>query len=96
MQYTHYVIIPKGESAISSIEVLFCRENLTRLGDQALEQLTASNRTDLRLQVVKCLVSCSECASGHIARVNGQLVIADTALGLIEAIDQLVRQTANA
>lgn len=90
LPYTYYVTVERGGSTISSIEVLFCQENLTRFGDDAFAQLTALNRAELRLQVVKCLIACSECASEQIARVNGQLVTSDTAVGLVEAILALV------
>jgi len=68
------------------VEVLFCRENLTLKGRQALEQLKAQASDSLRIQEVKCIVACSECATHYIARLNGQLVVAESAEQLVAEI----------
>lgn len=77
---------------MSPIEVLFCRENLAGLGSEALERLQAREFPELRIQVVKCIIACSECASSYIARVNGELLVAETAAGLVAAIEQTMEQ----
>jgi uncharacterized protein YuzB (UPF0349 family) len=71
---------------MTTIEVLFCRENLAGRGQEAYQQLVALEKLGLRVQVVKCIIACSECATEHIARVNGQLVTSDTADGLVQSI----------
>ncbi|HBK86525.1 MAG TPA: hypothetical protein DDZ53_10890 [Firmicutes bacterium] len=71
------------------MEVLFCRENLATMGRYALEQLTKKASSQLRLQEVKCIVACSDCATKHIARFNGKLVVAATADELVATILRL-------
>lgn len=68
------------------MEILFCRENLTTMGRSALEQLTQKVGSRLRVQEIKCIIACSECATKHIARVDGELVVTNTAEQLVEAI----------
>ncbi len=75
---------------MSSIEVLFCRENLAKFGQDVHQRLAEANRPELRVQVVKCIIACGECSSSLIARVNGQLLTAASADELIAAIDQRV------
>lgn len=75
------------------MEVLFCRENLTTVGRSAPEQLMKKAGNQLRLQEVKCIVACSDCATKHIARVNGKLVVAATADELVAVILQLAGLT---
>ncbi|NLW16648.1 MAG: DUF1450 domain-containing protein [Firmicutes bacterium] len=68
------------------MEVLFCRENLAMMGREALEKLMQIDNSPLRIQEVKCIIACSECATHHIARFNGQLVVAETAAELVKEI----------
>ncbi|HHW98783.1 MAG TPA: DUF1450 domain-containing protein [Firmicutes bacterium] len=68
------------------MEVLFCRENLAVMGRRALEQLKQKADNRLRIQEVKCIIACSECATQHIARFNGELVVAETADELVAEI----------
>lgn len=71
------------------MEVLFCRENLATMGDAALDLLTRKAGDKLRIQVIKCIIACSECASQHIARVNGELIVASSADELVNKILRL-------
>ncbi|MGI6357780.1 MAG: DUF1450 domain-containing protein [Bacillota bacterium] len=77
------------------IEVLFCQENLDSQGSEAYRRLSAANHPKLRVQVVKCIVACGDCATKPIARVNGQLVTADTAAELLQAIEQTIGFSVN-
>ncbi len=71
------------------MEVLFCRQNLQAVGRDALEELVRKAGSRLRVQEVKCIIACSECATQYIARVNGELVVADTAQTLASEILRL-------
>ncbi len=77
------------------IEVLFCQENLDSQGDQAYRRLKEANYPALRIQVVKCIIACGDCSIQPIARVNGQLVTGETNAQLLQAIEQLIRQSVN-
>lgn len=77
---------------MSSVEILFCRENLDKFGAEVWQRLTDAKRPELRLQLTKCIIACGECSSSLIARVNGQLIAAENADRLIVAIDQQVQQ----
>lgn len=68
------------------MEVLFCRENLQAVGREALDELVEKAGSCLRVQEIKCIVACGECATDHIARVNGKLVVANTAKALVNEI----------
>lgn len=68
------------------MEVLFCRENLQAVGREALDELVRKSGSCLRVQEIKCIVACGECATEHIARVNGKLVVANTAKALVNEI----------
>lgn len=68
------------------MEVLFCKENLQAKGDEALEQLSQESGVALQIQVVKCIIACSECATQFIARVNGELIVAETANELVTEV----------
>lgn len=68
------------------MEILFCRENLQAMGREALDELVQKAGSCLRVQEVKCIIACGECATQHIARVNGKLVVANTARALVSEI----------
>lgn len=68
------------------MEVLFCRENLLMMGRKAFDQLNKVADTRLRIQEIKCIIACSDCADSHIARVNGKLIVAPSAEELVKQI----------
>ena len=75
------------------MEVLFCRENLEAMGREALEKLRKEAGGVLRIQEVKCIIACSECATQYIARANGNLIAANTAQKLVSKIMGLANLT---
>jgi uncharacterized protein YuzB (UPF0349 family) len=74
------------------IEVLFCRENLRFKGRAGWDELVAKADPRLRLQETRCIIACGECAEQFIARVNGQLVVSDTAEGLSKEVFRLAEE----
>lgn len=75
------------------MEVLFCKENLQAKGYEVPEQLRQEAGAALQIQVVKCIIACSECATQFIARVNGELIAANTVNELVTEILSLVANT---
>lgn len=71
------------------VEVKFCENNFTN-GTEAVMDKLKENFTNAEISAESCLGYCGDCAEGPFALVNEELVQANSADELYEAIKDII------
>ena len=70
-------------------EVKFCENNFDHGTEEVIDRLRENHR-EVEISVESCLGYCGECAEGPFALVDDEMVKADSAEELYEAIEEML------